>query len=71
MMVLRGRLYLRMEMADPDVAAISQVISLFETAAQQAMKLAIADDGEGGWSSSGSSAWQNQIDNDAAGKRGG
>jgi hypothetical protein len=70
MMVLRGRLYLRMEMPDPDVAPISRVISLFETAAQQALKLAMADDGEGGWSSSGSSAWQNQID-DAAGKRGG
>jgi hypothetical protein len=66
MMVLRGRLYLRMQMADPDVASISQVIALFETAAQQALKLGVAGEGGGDWSSTGSSAWQNQIDEDAA-----
>jgi hypothetical protein len=71
MMVLRGRLYLRMQMPEPDVGSIGQAISLFETAAQQAMKLVAPEDGDGsGWSSSGASAWQNQIDDDPA-KRGG
>ena len=40
LMTLRGRLYLRLELAEPEVATIEAMVGLFETAAAQALKVA-------------------------------
>ncbi len=63
LMTLRGRLYLRMQLIDPDPAAMATAVSLFETAARQALRAA-AQAGESGqeWPSTGSTAWQSFDD---------
>jgi hypothetical protein len=60
LMTLRGRTYLRMALVDPDVRDLEGALSLFETAVQQAMRLAVSH-GESGadWPSTGTTAWQN------------
>jgi hypothetical protein len=63
LMILRGKVYLRTQMADPDVPAIGQLIALFETAVLQALRAASSHESEknksSGWGgSSGSTAWQ-------------
>ncbi len=40
LMTLRGRLYLRLELAEPEVPAIESMVALFETAVAQAMRVA-------------------------------
>jgi hypothetical protein len=40
LMTLRGRLYLRLELAEPEVATIEALVGLFETAAAQALRVA-------------------------------
>lgn len=63
LMTLRGRAYLRLQLIDPDPAALAAVIGLFETAVQQALRVA-AHQGEPGqeWPSTGSTAWQSFDD---------
>ena len=63
LMTLRGRAYLRMQLPDPDPAALEAAIGLFETAVQQAQRVA-SGGGEPGaeWPSTGSTAWQSFDD---------
>lgn len=63
LMTLRGRLYLRLQLLDPDPASLSTVIDIFETAVTQARRVA-AHLGESAqeWPSSGSTAWQSFDD---------
>jgi len=59
LMTLRGRLYLRLELAEPEVAAIEAMLGLFETAAAQALRVA-GGSGENAEAlpSSAPTAWQ-------------
>lgn len=64
LMILRGKVYLRTQMAEPDVVAIGQLVTLFETAVLQALRAAGATEGDkaSGWdASSQSTAWQTQL----------
>jgi hypothetical protein len=63
LMVLRGKVYLRSQMADPDAAAIAQLVAVFEAAVLQALRAAQSHEGDknkssGFGGSSGSTAWQ-------------
>jgi hypothetical protein len=60
LMTLRGRTYLRMSLIDPEVKVLDAALALFETAVQQAMRVAVSH-GESGqdWPSTGTTAWQN------------
>lgn len=71
-MVLRGRVYLRLQLAEPTVATLAQVVELFETAVSQAVRMAgTGHDGPSGWSHSESaSAWQTQPGPVDSGKKG-
>ena len=62
LMTLRGRVYLRTQLAEPDPASLSALTDLFETAAAQALRVAggAAEGGEG-WPSTASTAWQTQL----------
>ena len=63
LMLLRGRAYLRMQLPEPDVARMAQALALFEVAVLQALRVAgMAPEGSSDWSSTGSTAWQTQID---------
>jgi hypothetical protein len=63
LMTLRGRVYLRMQMPEPEVLLIGQAVALFETAVLQALRVAgLGAEGGGDWSSTGSTAWQTQLD---------
>jgi hypothetical protein len=59
LMTLRGRTYLRMSLIDPEVKALNAALGLFETAVQQAIRVAVSH-GESGqeWPSTGTTAWQ-------------
>ena len=63
LMTLRGRLYLRLQLVDPDIGSLAAAVSLFETAARQALR-ASSQVGESGqeWPSTGSTAWQSFDD---------
>lgn len=63
LMTLRGRLYLRLQLVDPEPDALAAAVSLFETAARQALRAA-SQVGESGqeWPSTGSTAWQSFDD---------
>ncbi len=63
LMLLRGRVYLRTQMPDPDVVMMGQMVALFECAVLQALRAAGAEgDKASGWSSSSAStAWQTQL----------
>jgi hypothetical protein len=63
LMTLRGRVYLRTQLLDPDPASLATVLDLFETAALQARRVA-TQLGESGpeWPSTGSTAWQSFDD---------
>lgn len=65
LMTLRGRAYLRMQLLDPEPAALTALVALFETAARQALRVAL-NQGEPGaeWPSTGSgaTAWQSFDD---------
>lgn len=62
LMTLRGRVYLRLQLAEPDVATIEAMVGLFETAAAQAVRVSggpreTAD----AWPSTASTAWQTHL----------
>jgi len=62
LMTLRGRLYLRLQLAEPDVATLEAMASLFETAAAQAVSVAGAPrEGRDAWPSTATTAWQTQL----------
>jgi len=62
LMTLRGRVYLRMQLADPDPRALAGAVALFQCAVAQAIRTAatVADADTAGpeWSHSASTAWQ-------------
>jgi hypothetical protein len=62
LMTLRGRVYLRLELAEPAVAAVESMIKLFETAAAQAVRVGGgAPASPEAWPSSASTAWQTHL----------
>ena len=67
LMTLRGRVYLRLELALPEPATISQALSLFEAAAQAALRVgsgagAVAMESRVDWPTTASTAWQTDLD---------
>ncbi len=63
MMTLRGRLYLRFELPDPQPAPVAAALSLFDAGAQAALHaLETQAEGHPGWQSTASTAWQTQLD---------
>jgi hypothetical protein len=59
LMTLRGRLYLRMQMASADDTDVASALVLFETAANQALRVGRArGDAPVAWAQSTTSAWQ-------------
>lgn len=63
LMTLRGRLYLRFELPDPRPAPVAAAISLFDAGAQAAVNaLETQAEGQPGWQSTASTAWQTQLD---------
>jgi hypothetical protein len=62
MMTLRGRLYVRLECAQPDDFVLDGIMSLVTAAARSAV--AVADTSASGqnWPSTSSTAWQNHLD---------
>jgi hypothetical protein len=62
LMTLRGRCYLRLQLAEPDVAVVEAMVGLFETAAAQAARVAGgAHEGPDAWPSTASTAWQTHL----------
>ena len=63
LMTLRGRVYLRLQLAVPEVATLEAMAVLFETAAVQAVHVAgaRARDAATVWPSTASTAWQTQL----------
>jgi hypothetical protein len=66
LMTLRGRVYLRLELDLPEPSAIEQAVKLFEVAAQAALHVSGAtQEGQADWPSTGTTAWQSQLDDPA------
>lgn len=62
LMTLRGRLYLRLQLADPAVAALDAMVRLFETAALHAVRVSGGPhDGRDAGPTTASTAWQTQL----------
>lgn len=62
LMTLRGRLYLRLQLDEPDAATIEVVTALFETAAAQAVRVGHGlQDAPDAWPNTGTTAWQTQL----------
>ncbi len=67
LMTLRGRAYLRLQLAEPDVATIEAMVNLFEAAAAQAVRVTGGPhEGPDAWPSTASTAWQTQLQPEAA-----
>jgi hypothetical protein len=59
LMTLRGRTYLRMQLASPSAKDVASALALFETAVAQAMRVAGGASGKAdGWNSTANTAWQ-------------
>lgn len=62
LMTLRGRVYLRLQLPEPDVAAIAAAVAIFECAAAQAGRIAAGPaEAPEAWPSAASTAWQTQL----------
>ena len=63
MMTLRGRVYLRLQLEEPDPVRIAQAVSLFEAAAQAAARVGsgVQEPQAGDWPTTSSTAWQTDI----------
>jgi hypothetical protein len=62
LMTLRGRLYLRLQLARPSAAAIGQAIALFQAAARSAAKVSSSlQEGPGDFPTTASTAWQTDL----------
>lgn len=58
LMCMRGNLYLRTEMADPDLAKVQALVRLLECAAREAQRVNVRlSDGGGAWPTTTSIAW--------------
>jgi len=69
LMTLRGRVYLRMQMDDPDPSSVAQAVAVFQAGAQAALRVGGGlHESNAGWPSTASSAWQNQIPPEDAAK---
>lgn len=63
LMTLRGRLYLRLQLVDPEPDSLAAAVGLFETAARQALRAASqVGESDQEWPSTGSTAWQSFDD---------
>ena len=59
LMTLRGRAYMRMQLATPDASTVALALALFETAVTQALRLAgTKTDANSGWNTTATTAWQ-------------
>ena len=72
LMTLRGRAYLRLQLATPDAAVIGAALDLFETAVSQALLATTTTAGASGepttgWGPTASTAWQSLQPPDAEG----
>ncbi|WP_428424125.1 hypothetical protein [Methylibium sp.] len=61
LMVLRGRLYLRLESTQPDVALLDGAMALFEAAARSALCAAEGSSSQPQWPTTSTTAWQSQL----------
>ena len=62
LMTLRGRVYMRLELALPEPPAIAQSLSLFEAAALAALQMGgSSKEPAAGWPSTSSTAWQTDL----------
>jgi hypothetical protein len=67
LMTLRGRAYLRMQLASPDAKSVASALGLFETAVTQAFGAAAGSgDQRAAWDSGATTAWQSMQPDDAA-----
>jgi len=67
LMTLRGRLYLRLELDEPEVATVAAMVGLFEAAAEQALRVAGGLHGNAESSpSAASTAWQTHLEPEGA-----
>jgi len=58
LMTLRGRVYLRLQLEEPDAVAVGTMVSLFQAAARSALAMRGGAHGAGEWpSTSSSTAW--------------
>jgi len=71
LMTLRGRVYLRTQLIDPDPASLASAVAILEAAAVQAKRVALQlGESSAEWpSSSASTAWQNMGPDDPSGQR--
>jgi hypothetical protein len=62
-MTLRGRVYLRLQLEEPDPVRIGQAVALFDAAAQAAMRVVggLHEPQAGEWPTTSSTAWQTDI----------
>ena len=61
-MSLRGRVYLRLQLAVPTAASVAAVVGLYSTACSQALRVAGSlPHAPGEWSSTASTAWHSQL----------
>jgi hypothetical protein len=62
LMTLRGRVYMRLQLDDPEPTSVAQAVALFQAAAQAAQRVGSGSgDTSAGWPSTASSAWQTQL----------
>lgn len=63
LLALRGRVYLRLQLPEPDIGSLAQALSLFEVAVLQAVRVAGlgSEAGGGDWAYTGVTAWQTQL----------
>ena len=63
LMTLRGRVYMRVQVEEPDAVQVAQALSLFEAAVQSALRLAngVQETTTGGFPTTASTAWQTDI----------
>ncbi|MBP6224069.1 MAG: hypothetical protein KA439_03300 [Rhizobacter sp.] len=67
LMTMRGRIYLRMQLADPGPDALSQCLEVFDSAMRSVQQITgqiSPDDAE--WASTASTSWQTQLPDDEA-----
>ena len=70
LMTLRGRAYLRMQLASPEPAAVATALALFETAVAQALNAAGGvTDSRVTWDTGASTAWQSMQPDEGASTR--
>ena len=67
LMTLRGRVYLRLALAVPEVATVEAMVKLFEAAAAQAVRVTGGPrGGPDAWPSTATTAWQTHLQPEAA-----